>query len=172
MVECTLSITHCLRLNLQLHTIDSVRTCRVSSFCTVAWQLARFQLTRRIARSLGDSGASCVRGHASPWKTIRGKEIQCRSYHIITTTYRFTLVLSSGNSGPRNSTLATFRLITFTIPPTTVHAAIILQIQHGNADVVWTAQSHYRAKPSGKSRQPRPYCLCLRRSFIVHAWRV
>jgi len=60
MVECTLSITHCLRLNLQLHTIDLVRTCRVSSFCTVAWQLARFQLTRRIARSLGDSWASCA----------------------------------------------------------------------------------------------------------------
>ena len=40
MVECTLSITHCLRLNLQLHTIDLVRTCRISSFCTVAsqWQ--------------------------------------------------------------------------------------------------------------------------------------
>ena len=54
-VECTLSITHCLRLNLQLHTIDSAWTCRISSFCTVAWQLARFQLTRRIARSLGDS---------------------------------------------------------------------------------------------------------------------
>jgi len=60
MVECTLSITHCLRLNLTLHTIDLVRTCRISSFCTVAWQLARFQLTRRIARSLGDSWASCV----------------------------------------------------------------------------------------------------------------
>ena len=62
MVECTLSITHCLRLNLQLHTIDLVRTCRigVSSFCTVAWQLARFQLTRRIARSLSDSWASCI----------------------------------------------------------------------------------------------------------------
>ena len=59
MVVCTLSITHCLRLNLQLHTIDLVRTCRISSFCTVAWQLARFQLTRRIARSLGDSWASC-----------------------------------------------------------------------------------------------------------------
>ena len=59
MVECTLSITHCLRLNLQLHTIDLVRTCRISSFCTVASQLARFQLTRRIARSLGDSSASC-----------------------------------------------------------------------------------------------------------------
>ena len=58
MVECTLSITHCLRLNLQLHTIDLVRTC-IRSFCTVAWQLARFQLTRRIARSLGDSWASC-----------------------------------------------------------------------------------------------------------------
>ena len=41
MVECTLSIRHCLRLNLQLHT------CHISSFCTVAWQLARFQLTRR-----------------------------------------------------------------------------------------------------------------------------
>jgi len=52
MVECTLSITHCLRLNLQLHTIDLVRTCHISSFCTVALQLAGFQLTRRIARSL------------------------------------------------------------------------------------------------------------------------
>ena len=59
MVEWTLSITHCLRLNIQLHTIGLVRTCRISSFCTVAWQLARFQLTRRIARSLGDSWASC-----------------------------------------------------------------------------------------------------------------
>jgi len=57
MVECTLSVTHCLRLNLLLHTIDLVRTCRISSFCTIAWQLARFQLTRRIARSLGDSWA-------------------------------------------------------------------------------------------------------------------
>ena len=60
MVECTLSFTHCLRLNLQLHTIDLVRTCRISSFCTVAWQLARFQLTRCIARFLGDSLASCI----------------------------------------------------------------------------------------------------------------
>ena len=53
---------HCLsrlRLNLQLHSIDLVRTCHISSFCTVAWQLARFQLTQRIARSLGDSWASC-----------------------------------------------------------------------------------------------------------------
>ena len=54
-------ITHCLQLTLQLHTIDLVRTCRTSSFCTVAWQLARFQLTRRIARSLGDSWASCIK---------------------------------------------------------------------------------------------------------------
>jgi len=53
-------ITHCLQLNLQLHTIDLVGTCRTSSFCTVAWQLARFQLTRRIARSVGDSWASCL----------------------------------------------------------------------------------------------------------------
>ena len=64
MVECTLFITHCLQLNLQLHTIDLVRTCRISSFCTVAWQLARFQSTRRIARSLGDSWAS--------WFSYRG----------------------------------------------------------------------------------------------------
>ena len=37
-----------------------VRTCRISSFCTVAWQLARLLLTRRIVQSLGDSWASCV----------------------------------------------------------------------------------------------------------------
>ena len=44
----------------QLATADTwFRTCRTSSFCTVAWQLARFRLTRRIARSLGDSSASC-----------------------------------------------------------------------------------------------------------------
>jgi len=59
MVECTLFMTHCLRLNLQLHTVNLVRSCHISSFCTVAWQLARLLLTRRIARSLSDSGASC-----------------------------------------------------------------------------------------------------------------
>ena len=32
-----LFMTHCLQLNLQLHTIALVRTCRISSFCTVAW---------------------------------------------------------------------------------------------------------------------------------------
>ena len=32
-----LFMTHCLQLNLQLHTICLVRTCRISSFCTVAW---------------------------------------------------------------------------------------------------------------------------------------
>jgi len=42
-------------VTLQFHNFDLFRTCRTSSFCTVAWQLARFQLTRRIARSLGDS---------------------------------------------------------------------------------------------------------------------
>jgi len=52
-------ITHCPTVTLQLHNFDLFRTCRTSSFCTVAWQLARFQLTRRIARSLGDSWASC-----------------------------------------------------------------------------------------------------------------
>ena len=68
MVKCTLSITHCLRLSLRLHTIDLARTCRISSFCTVAWQLARLLLTRRIARSLGDSWASCFTyGHTDDY---------------------------------------------------------------------------------------------------------
>ena len=44
-------ITHRLTLTLQLHNFNLFRTCRASSFYTVAWQLARFQLTRRIARS-------------------------------------------------------------------------------------------------------------------------
>ena len=52
-------ITHRPTLTLQLHNFDLFRTCRTSSSCTVAWQLARFQLTRCIARSLGDSWASC-----------------------------------------------------------------------------------------------------------------
>jgi len=44
---------------LQLHSFALSMTCRTSSLCTVEWRLARFQLTRRIARSLGDSWASC-----------------------------------------------------------------------------------------------------------------
>ena len=52
-------ITHRPTVTLQLHNFSLFRTCRTSSFCTVAWQLARFQLTRRIARSVGDSWASC-----------------------------------------------------------------------------------------------------------------
>jgi len=32
-----LFMTHCLQLNFQHHTIGLVRTCRISSFCTVAW---------------------------------------------------------------------------------------------------------------------------------------
>ena len=89
MVECTLSITHCLRLNLQIHTIDLARTCRISSFCTVAWQLARFQVTIRIARSLGDSWASCFdlsgeccRGNQFRWRnraSIRTFDLSSRA---------------------------------------------------------------------------------------------
>jgi len=56
MVECK-CLLHIAPL--QLHNFDLFRTSRTSSFCTVAWQLARFQLARRIARSLGDSWASC-----------------------------------------------------------------------------------------------------------------
>jgi len=32
-----LFMTHCLQLRFQLHSLDLVRTCRISSFCTVAW---------------------------------------------------------------------------------------------------------------------------------------
>ena len=65
MVECT-CLLHIALLKPSnfITSIDLFRTCRTSSFCTVAWQLARFQLTRRIARSLGDSGASCWNGYS------------------------------------------------------------------------------------------------------------
>jgi len=36
-IVVSLFMTHCLQLNLQLHTIGLVRTGRISSFCTVAW---------------------------------------------------------------------------------------------------------------------------------------
>jgi len=52
-------ITHRPTVTLQLHNFDLFRTCRTISFCIVSWQLARFQQTRHIARSLGDSWASC-----------------------------------------------------------------------------------------------------------------
>jgi len=52
-------ITHRPNITLQLYNFDLFRTCRTSSFCTVAWHLASFQLTRRNARSLGDSWSSC-----------------------------------------------------------------------------------------------------------------
>jgi len=70
-------ITHRPTLTLQLHNFDLFRTCRTSIFCTVAWQLARFQLTRRIARSLGDSWiSSCIFADLranSQWRVPRKK---------------------------------------------------------------------------------------------------
>jgi len=53
-------ITHSPTLTLQVHNFNLFTTCRTSSFCSAAWQLARFQQTRCIARSLGDSWASCL----------------------------------------------------------------------------------------------------------------
>ena len=55
MVECTCSLHIALHCNRPIHNFDLFRTCRTNSFCTVVWQLARFQLTRRIVRSLGGS---------------------------------------------------------------------------------------------------------------------
>jgi len=51
---------HCPTVTVQLHNFHLFRTCRIRSFCTVAWQLARFQLTWRIAWSLGNSWAACT----------------------------------------------------------------------------------------------------------------
>jgi len=48
-------ITHCPTVTVQLHNFDLLSTCCTTSFCTVAWQLARFQLTRCQC----NSGASC-----------------------------------------------------------------------------------------------------------------
>jgi len=69
-------ISHRPTLTLQLRNFDLFRTCRTSSFRTVAWQLARFQLTQRIARSLGDSWASC-------FTYIRPKESRPTSYNTV-----------------------------------------------------------------------------------------
>ena len=73
-------ITHRPSLTLQLHNFELFRICRrpTSIFCTVAWQLARFQLTRRIALSLGDSWAACcIFAHLranSQWRHPRKKQ--------------------------------------------------------------------------------------------------
>jgi len=53
-------ITHWPTVTLQFHILRFVQACSTSSFYSVAWQLARFQLTQRITRSLGDSWASCL----------------------------------------------------------------------------------------------------------------
>ena len=110
MAECTLFMTHCLRLKLQLYIINLVRTCRISSFCTVAWQLARLLLTRRIARSLGDSGASCI-----TWTTLKIHNARFMTHmnrdqlrdptfgNRVWTTFTFTYIAST-ECPPHNAT--------------------------------------------------------------------
>ena len=83
-------ITHRPTLTLQLHNFDLFRTCRTSSFCTVAWQLARFQLKRRIARSLGDSWASCrnyFTQHWSEWKNAAVQWEMSAARFLVRATY-------------------------------------------------------------------------------------
>jgi len=70
-------ITHQPTVTLQLHNFDLFRTCRTSSFCTVAWQLARFQLTRRNARSLGDSWASYIKQHSETDRVCSYQNTDC-----------------------------------------------------------------------------------------------
>ena len=65
------TLSHRPTVTLQLHNFDLFRTYRTSSFCTVAWQLARFQLTQRIALSLCDSSASCL--NRLPWSPYSPK---------------------------------------------------------------------------------------------------
>jgi len=72
----------------------------ISSFCTVASQLAGFQLTRRIARSLGDSWASCILCTAT-YRYLLQLEMHVRLICIIKfylLTYSLTLFWSFMNT--------------------------------------------------------------------------
>jgi len=96
--------THRPTLTHQLYNFDLFRTCRTSSFCTVAWQLARFQLTRRIARSVGDSWASCNSRpvSASPYNAIKPSlkptaPTLVRYYKLHSRKSRGTLFMRSSN---------------------------------------------------------------------------
>jgi len=84
-------ITHRPTLTVQLHNFDLFRTCRTSSFCTVVWQLVRFQLTRCIARSLGDSWASCLQSGslpaAQPTASKHWKHVGYRNYRMDNDTW-------------------------------------------------------------------------------------
>ena len=65
-------ITHRPTLTLQFHDFDLFRTCRTSSFCTVAWQLARFQLTER---NRGPSAIAELLVDAGRWPHVCGKRL-------------------------------------------------------------------------------------------------
>jgi len=89
-------ITHCLQLNLQLHNFGLFRTCRTSSFCTVVWQLARFQLTRRIAPSLRDSWASCT-------VTLPYWHLCRHSAFVASANLRYINVVNNNNNNNNNN---------------------------------------------------------------------
>jgi len=85
----------------QLATADTwFRTCRTSSFCTAARQLARFQLTRRIARSLGDSWASCWKpqGEILPHWLFETFDTRCKD--LSEWALRPTVINATGRQGP------------------------------------------------------------------------
>jgi len=67
-----LFMTHCLRLNVQLHTISLVRTCRISSFRTVAWQLARLLYWQDASR--GHSAIAELLVWTTVYKCVLGME--------------------------------------------------------------------------------------------------
>jgi len=75
--------THRPTVTLQLHNFDFHRTCRTSSFCTVAWQLARFHLTRCIALSLGNSWASCFLKWCFISEPVTGLHSPCTSQRLL-----------------------------------------------------------------------------------------
>ena len=95
-------ITHRPTLTLQPHNFDLFRTCHTSSFWTVAWQLARFQLTRRIAWSLGDSWTSCyisAESTVSCKKIVKPSYLYISVYLIVTCWYcvKITIAVKSGH---------------------------------------------------------------------------
>jgi len=130
----------------QLATADTrFRTSRTSSFCTVAWQLARFQLTRRIARSLGDSWASCWDGYMDSemlkqtereepdWSLLGcaslrclSSDRRCRRWHSTTTTITTATNTTPPTHAARIHTTYAGMLSPLRAPATTINQSINL----------------------------------------------
>ena len=107
-------------LTLQLHNFNLFRTCRTSSFCTVAWQLATFQLTQRIARSLGDSWASCLTHLPMLYNKLKPHPQKWPNQKLTCKTATITVVVQVNKAGEQHLE------VDFTHSSTLISAAVIL----------------------------------------------